>query len=352
MPPPTSQAPGFGIEELTGEQRVVLLQGRALPYQGVGWNARQRTKKSTYAGNPVGTIQILGPDFDNTTIEGMWKQRFLTGAIVVSTGEEITRPEEAVRLFESLVTSGNNLAVQWGPIVRYGVMVNFEHVWIRPQDVRWTAEFEWSGASEIPARATAAPSDDSSVEDASTQVDDALVADPASIDSDYQESVTEQTNETRVNVGQLFVALQEIRVQVNTSIATVQAALSSAESVRTGVGGTLLALSDRPYTEAQLLDTVVEVFACEAWRMSTAEASRRLRASCQRRSIEVAKAAIPSAIAVVVMPGDQTLRDLARVYYGTADSWQQIADANDLVGAIVEAGTIVVVPASTARAQG
>lgn len=351
MPPPTSQAPGFGIEELTGEQRVVLLQGRALPYQGVGWNARQRTKKTVYAGNPVGTIQILGPDYDNTTIEGMWKQRFLSGQIVVSTGEEITTPEQAVRLFESLVTSGNTLAVQWGPVVRYGLMVNFEHVWLRPQDLRWTAEFEWTGASEIPARATPAPSDDSDVQDTSTQTDDALVADPASIDSEYQETVTEEANSTRVNVGQLFVALQEIRAQVSTSIASVQAALSSAEAVRTGVGSSLLTLSDLPYTEAQRVDTVVEVFACEAWRMTTAEASRRLRAACQRRAIEVAKAAIPSAIAVVVMPGDQTLRDLARIYYGSADSWQLIADANGLVGAIVEAGTIVVVPASTARTQ-
>lgn len=349
MPPPLSQAPGFGIEELDGEQRVVLLQGRALPYQGVAWNTRQRTKKTTYAGNPVATIQVLGPEYENTTIEGMWKERFLPGQIVTSTGEEITTPDQAVRLFESIAARASSLAVQWGPITRYGVLVNFTHTWIRPQDVRWQAEFEWTGATDIPARATAAPTDDSAVRDTSTQVDDAVVADPPSVDGSFQSDVTARTNSTRVSVGQVFGYLQQAREQAATQIATVQAVISEAEAVRASIGDTLVRLVDVPYTEAQRVDTVVEVFACEAWRFTLAGADRSLRAACQRRAIEVARSAIPGALAIVVAPGDQTLRDLALLYYGSADSWQLIADANNLVGAVIEAGTVVVVPATPAR---
>lgn len=148
MPPPP-EVPAFEVEELTGSQRSIRLRDRALPYQGVGFPITQRTKKTYYGGNPVATLQVLGPDYGNTQLDGIWKARFLADSVEFNSGNsgsaaapDLSSPEDLVLLFEDIALSGNTLRVQWGPHVREGILVRFTPDWIRLQDVKWAMEFE------------------------------------------------------------------------------------------------------------------------------------------------------------------------------------------------------------------
>lgn len=340
-----STAPAFAIEELTGSQRLVALTGRALPYQGVAFGSRQRTKRTVYGGNPVATIQVLGAEYDNTTIRGMWKDRFLPGQIAVAGAEQIETAEQAVALFEDLARVGNTLRVQWGNVVRVGILVAFVPTWTRTQDVAWEAEFEWSSEDDTAPRAVEQTIlTDDEIRTTSTDVDDAVIEDPPNVLPEYRADVKERTDATRVSVGDVFGRLAQVRRAVQVPINQVQAIAASAETIRREVESTLGVLVDQPYTQAQVIDDVIEVLACERWRRTLARADRAMRAAVLRRSRSLARTAVPGAIAIVVMPGESTLRDLSRTYYGTADSWQLIADANGFSSSRVAPGTVVVVP--------
>lgn len=364
---PLSFAPGVVIEETTGDQRSVTLVGRAKPYQRVSFPRTLRTKKTTYAGNSEATIQVLGQTFDDTEFEGTWKDRFLgDGDIVVRASfrtpdlpggsgasfnarQEITNAAGLVSLFESFVANGSTLRVQWNGVVRVGVLATFDPTWIRPQDVQWVARFEWSGTEAPAARASAAESTDDEVRETSAKTDDASIADPPNINPTYRRDVVGRTNLTRRNVGSVLSNLRSVRTAPTIPVERVQAALSAATVVRSQVEASVGILADLPYTVAQPVDTVVEVLTCETWRRSLSFRSRRMRAACLTRTGAVANRIAPTALATVLMPAGSTLRDLARQFYGDADSWQIIADANGFPSSQVRAGTLVIIPPPPAR---
>lgn len=133
----------------------IRLEGRALPYWGIGYKGEQRSKLTWYPGNPVATQQILGPTDEPTIINGVWKDRFLgngVGRQLADTFDDIRRAGTSVEVVWG--DSANSIAqlsdpgVLTKPIVRRGIIKNFEHRYDRVQDVVWTMEFEWRGRDE------------------------------------------------------------------------------------------------------------------------------------------------------------------------------------------------------------
>ncbi len=155
------EVPTFDILELEGSRRQLVLKGRTKPYAGVEFPSETRSKVTYYPGNPVATQQILGPEFGPTDLEGMWKTRFLAGTgqneVEVSGFDPIDSAADLVRAFEELRRSANSLRVQWGPVVRFGILKKFTPSWVTLYDVKWHANFEWRGEREFTPRASAAP---------------------------------------------------------------------------------------------------------------------------------------------------------------------------------------------------
>lgn len=338
--------PSFVIEETTGQQRMVSLAGRALPYQGVSWGGRQRTKKTWYPGNPVATMQVLGPEETTTRLSGMWKDRFIgqTGFVHVRGFDTVRLAEDLVRIFESLRRSGNELRVQWGAQVRFGVLVDFEPRYIRPEDVEWQAEFEWLGVDSVAPRAAAAPLRDQRVRQALQDLDDDFVFDPPTILPDYRAQVTSSLAALRVQTGIMFDRLRQAAATVSLPLDVVQGLVAAADKIRTEAEDLKGRLADQVYTYAQTTDQVSTVLACAAWRGNVSVRTGALRSTALRQAKELEARARPGALAVVVVRGDTTLRQLALVYYGSADQWQQIADVNGFDSSVVPAGTVVVIP--------
>jgi hypothetical protein len=340
----------FVIEEIAGQRRRIELGGRALPYQNVSWTGRTRTKQTWYPGNPVATLQVLGPELEPTKINGMWKDRFLPDQIRARGFGTIETAEQIVAAMREIQRSGVDLRVQWGFEVRFGVLTSFEANWIRPQDVTWNAEFTWSGEQEQAPRAGAAPAQQGALRLATTAVDDDFVLDPPTVRPDYRAAVLGQIDAVREKVGDVFDAVRSTTGTVEIPITAVQGALAAVESIRSETSETLTTLVDTPYTAAQVADYVVDVFKIENWRRTVALRSRVQRAEAQRQGLDLAKKAVPNAIQVIVVPENVTLRQLAISYYGNADDWQLIADVNGLTDSQVAAGTVLIItPKAAAR---
>lgn len=348
----------FVIQELTGDERRLALGGRALPSlvngQGtVAFGIEVKTKKTTYPGNANSTIQVLGPSFDDTVISGIWKERFLSDQIEASgfpdltDGDGVVTPAQLVAAFYSLAKSGNAIRVSWGPVVREGVLKKFVDTWYREQDVGWEATFEWN-ADDEPARraAPATPEPTTELRQDMSRTDDAATSRPNTLNPSVGEQVKTTTSSRRQIAGQVFDAVRAIQNAVpgTNPVDAVASLVSSAGDMLALMNSSGAQLADVPYTQLQVSDSPLAVLSAESWRRTLVREQDRLAAHLVRRArVERARVA-PSSIAIVRMREATTLRSLAIRYYGSADDWQRIADANGVNGSMVPAGTVIVIP--------
>lgn len=136
----------FTIQELEGQNRRIVLSGRALPYRPLKFQGTQQLEQTWYPGYDRATVQVLGPHEENTTINGMWKDRFLSNTIAID-GRFAPEEENAARivaLFDGIRRSGVQIEVSWGPVARRGYLRSFSHTWTTEHDCEWEMEFLWS----------------------------------------------------------------------------------------------------------------------------------------------------------------------------------------------------------------
>jgi hypothetical protein len=151
--------PAFVIQEVGG--RRIVLSGRALPYRPLKFQGTQQLEQTWYPGYDRATVQVLGPHEENTTVNGMWKDRFLgTRQLAVTefvpgyayvNDEAYTETSRLVELFDGIRRSGVQLDVSWGPVARRGYLRSFSHTWTTEHDCEWEMEFLWSSNETIPS---------------------------------------------------------------------------------------------------------------------------------------------------------------------------------------------------------
>ena len=352
-------AEAFIIRELTGSQRSVSLRHRALPYRPIIFPSSQAYVQRWYPGNAIATLQVLGPREGDVEIRGFWKDRFLLDPRAESGGgnvelegfddipndDQTVSAEDLVIVFQRLRAAGNTIEVRWGPEVRRGILSRFEPNYQRTEDIEWTAVFSWSQRGDRPAIRAALQADTvQEVRAALDEFDAALADEPPGLLPTIVSAIRTGADEYRRAV----FAFTEILVQIQTT-ATVGTAIF--QNVLTQAGrivqlgralktGTL----DLPYVDLLPIDAVEAIFAAETWKQNVGSTTRNVDSTSVQASNDVARAAVPDAIATIIVRENETLRLIALQFYDDADAWPVIADANGLVGSDVEAGTVIVVP--------
>lgn len=148
---PETQATAFAIKLLEGDlgddEKTTQLDliGTMLPFRGVSFPTKMRSKTTYYPGNPVGTQQVFGVTKEPTTITGVWYDAAL--------GDGNARA--LVKRIEYVVEHGFPVEVRWGggatggysdvAIVRRGIIKSIDPKFEIPQIIPWTIEFEWKG---------------------------------------------------------------------------------------------------------------------------------------------------------------------------------------------------------------
>lgn len=354
-------APSFQIQELEGSRRLIELRGRALPYRGVAWGGRTRTKNTWYQGNPVATQQVLGPELMPTVAEGMWKDRFMFGAevgdesqILVNDDPSVVRTAEAaVALFEELQQSGNSLKVIWGPQVRTGILIEFTPTYQRTQDVNWRMEFEWRGREEVEPRAAQVPVGADDLLNGINGLDDILGFSPEDIARAFNAQLLNTVQQVRGKVGIMFEALRTVEAVVNMPQSTLGAIQSAADSIRLELTEEIARL-----TESPIMATVggVSVSArpaalllAESYRRTTARRAADVRSTNLAVARQTQERATPAQIQIIAVPQDSSLYQLSSRFYGTPDFAGFLARNNGLSSAVVPAGFQLRVPPKPAQ---
>jgi hypothetical protein len=344
-------AEALTIRELSGSMREVELRDRALPHRPVAWPGELSHVQKWYPGNPVATIQVLGPRCLDTSMGGVWKTRYIGQMVhlvgfddLVSEGDDVTA-ELLVQVFHRLLRAGNPLEVAWGPEVRRGILSKFEPNYERVEDVEWSVTFVWNQLGELTApRVAAASSPQRDLDAALSELEDALARMPAIILPNLTGAIIFAEQAMRDGALALSAGLGAIYGVPEVTLAEFGGIASAAEMVATASRSALALALDSSPEDVFATDDVTSALAAETWRRDFGAAARHLGALAIKAREAVRARVVDDYLAIETIGPGQTLRSLALRYYGSADSWPLIADANGLVGSDAPVGTRVVIP--------
>lgn len=339
------------IRELTGSGRTIELLDRAMPYRPAAWPRTHRFKKTTYSGNPRATIQMLGTDDMGLELNGFWKARYVAAAAEMegfedlwSEGRVIT-PETLIAVFDRILRGGNLLEVTWANEVRRGVMTEFEPSYDRVEDVSWSCRFEWTQANEFEApRAADIQDTQNEIDTALSDLEDSMSQIPPIILPNITSAILLQETVARESGLAMSVAIAAIYGVPEVSSSQFQRVSSNASSAAAAALALRALLADTNIEDMVATDDVNSLLAAQAW--STLFASRSLGfAAVAIRAREATRGRVVADLLGIVRLGrNQTLRTLALEYYGSADDWTYIADANGFTTSVPGVGAVVKIP--------
>lgn len=406
----SGSAGSFQIEELSGQGRVLILRERALPYKPLKLTGKMRIDTTSYAGNPIATQQAMGSEEGKTSINGMWKDRFVAAANATAGREPATLDGDPIESIFDLVTvvdsfrkSGQQVRVTWGQVIRVGMIEEFEHTWDRVMDVAWSITFVWaSQGEETPAN----PSATVRVEDAAARLRDAVQdiansAGPLGIKNlpvltppNPFQAVSQALSDVYNTVADQIAVAQDFGKDVAGTVQQLYAAVDAFADLAAQAGQLIqqpfdifqraAALAGYIIQQAAAIEASVDarpsiyffnvtipqlpsgfaastltgatpVVALKAGQMLLAETlarTMRKRATAARLQAAETRAQLldrsqPSEILAVFVARDgQDLRLVATQYYGSQDSWRDLALYNDVSTSKLVSGQVVYVPKS------
>lgn len=367
-----ASAPSFQIQELSGDGRLLTLFGRALPYRPIELSGTMRASITYYAGNPVGTVQVLGSQEEPTTINGQWKDRFIqttdfTGALITNSGQAIldgkavSDVKSLVKVVEDFRRKGQLLEIRWDEHVRRGILTKFVAKWQNIHDVEWEVQFTWISRGEDEAPPTFSEVDQQSVSSDLSAASAAALASmtppasvPASVSAfssleSLESEITASTLEAQSTVAKTVSQATSPIDAAYRMLAVLQRAVNAAQATMDFTQQQVdRAVIGKPISTVPLGQTLVASLYLRQLRTD----SRRHRSVALRSQDAMRdKITLRSAPTVHIVRQGEDLRDVAIQFYGNADDWRRIALFNGFGGAFVSPGTQILVPAASRDAS-
>lgn len=351
---PRSDQTDFEILVLEGPNRgeTLALSGRSMPYRSgaggsISFGTTQRIKTTYYPGNRVATQQIMGPVEAPTTINGVWKERYL--------GEN--GPIELVEVFQGLCDTGVQVQVSWQTLRYRGIVSS---AIFRPgaptgglSDIAWDITFEWNRRGSPPRQKVGQTGQDTrtllvevadnvegvslSVENFADQANFFLGSEKIAFQPQLIELEDGINNLARPVTGLLSLAGQLGQLS-SVPRSTAEEAISGADQINRVMGqvaqtipGSFTGLTtDRDAGDIILLDALRKADVVdEAHAVILQNYDLRIRLEDLSR---------PSEYLERVVSDGEDLRGIALDEYGNADLWHRVAKYNGLLGSHIPAG--------------
>jgi class 3 adenylate cyclase len=374
----TQQSSSFEIRALAGVGDLVKagdkfdLVGRALPYRGVSFEVTQRISTTWYPGNPVALQQVMGATESNTTVNGVWKDRYI-GDPSMATFNQLTKDTA----FKPLGTGqADNLAYNFDLLCRYAVPIEVRMTIFvggteigRPtvrrglikrlkithdyaSEISWEMEFEWRGRDQEAAKPVSV-----NLTDAREQLSNlaAQFADTADRMRDLQTKERTQLfglpSGFSSTMNDITTALDKANEQITDTVAGVVGGIhANGGLLDNGNALRAVALLSQTMTNIQkgidqidalplyatsvrdnALDLLTQEFDLLDLKRDLRQAFENARSSRDDFSGQLYQ----TNMAEAQVSGGTDLRDVAMTYYGDPDLWYAIAHANGLTSSRV-----------------
>lgn len=366
-PAELTTAVSFTIKEMTGLAREIVLTSRALPYRPFSLEGTQRLKVEWYPGNPEGTGTVLGASESGTTINGYWKDLFLsgptaTGFPITLNGTQVTTADDACELLDDVRAQGQELIVQWSSKIRRGYLKRFRQEWHNLHDVQWTMEFEWISRSTTTSPAVLDGGGNTS--DANGQLQGlnnqaqqtALVpgfAVPATfaqaIQTTMQAVQTGVDNAINAGTVQASGAAQpnDVTRRVIASCTTIITSGQASIDTLNAQPPRILVSSASPTAPPPDQLSLGQIVQAEAYAWASENQLRQLTRTAAIQRAALARTIQSDLLGVYQARAVEDLRDVAEAFYGSRLQWRVLLVFNELDGTELSLGQLVLVPRLT-----
>lgn len=360
-----ADATSFTITELTGTQNTLELVGRALPYRPFSLKGKMRAEKTWYPGNPIATVQMLGPDEGNTTITGMWKDRFIMrqndfGLPVIPEGSALFNNEaladvtSIVQTMDGFRLRGQLVQVTWGAQQRVGYISDFDPDWITLNDVGWSITFEWVSQGDLIVPVLFAmpipPADIAEqIFNALTSLQQIILA-PFQLINSIEGTLTSAVDDIELAVSSLRQTANKLSQQIISPLTAAQNTLASLQQVQDdcqSMADVVISLPARALISVSNIQEVTQeqTFVAADYARSVRATARQTQALAASLGFDLAgQTTKQPVLATFYAREDTDLRDVSTAYYDTPDEWHRIAAFNNLKGSGLSQGQTILVP--------
>lgn len=349
----------FNFYQVTGRGRAVIMRGRFMPYRPIKFGIKQRTSNKWLPGAEESTQTVIGPELDDTSINGFWKDLFVrdgSGAPSLElNGEAVESVADAVKLFEDIVREGQTLEVSFNQYTRRGLMTEFEPTWHNRHDCEWTAKFEWSSTG-VPLGIYIAepPSVRDQVSDMYVAFND-LLDKYDSTDFAFTPSILDRINEVMAGIDDAMLLLE------NATTAIVDIARTPAAIARNVISACKFIVT-RAAALRELVESVPAVYLVEGGGVTADDftPSRTLEAEVYAREIvrltnelrreaavtqqQYVSALNEDVVRVYYARAGEDLRAVAERFLGSPTEWRTLMEFNQLSSTALEANQAVLIP--------
>ena len=351
----------------TASKPTLQLSGRAMPYQGFELEGTMTAEFTWYPGNPVASAQMLGSKEKATTLKGMWKDKFIRSV----TDENIAVEPQAVALFDrqqvvsvidlcakvdKIRLAGQPVRVEWGELVRVGILIRFKQNWIRFEDVEWEMEFQWTsrGGKQKPVTIPHVVTASSFAKDLQTFSDNLFVALKPPAEFQAADAFVAQLDAAAADIEDAVGAVANSVANTVSLVSVVDdasaRALASAESVKNAAGSIMTTVESFPpldviksATPEDL--TLGDALQADNYSRGIKTAARALQAFASSSGDDLrASLDKDTLLAAFVARGPMDLRDVSQRYYSTPNEWRRLLTYNALDSSRLVAGDLVLVP--------
>lgn len=359
-----------GVEPPGGFQRFEWDEAHQnIPLKPWTFGVEQRTVRTDYPGADDPTEQILGPNFSEFSVEGVWDDRY--NAYEVSEDLRRTATAETIRglsggyavaewkRFELMVRRGNVVRITFEDVVIQGVITDFELQYFHQHRIGY--KFTFSPHHRQPGGFFALKRSPRTVLNAQQLRDE------------VGEEVTEalalhELAPTTSLIGTIYADTDELVGEWVSKLAEIDTAISQRQlSPELEPTAALFRLAQQFYTMSvigqQVLDLLSATDADEAlsymsgdkvllynvWARGLMYQGRRMVVTGRRAASELQQRAEPNAIALYRPQADEHLYSISNRFYRTKDSWRAIAKRNGLTTYKLTGDELLIIPEVTER---
>ncbi len=337
------------------------LYERALPLETMQVGGKMRAEFTWYAGSPVATVQVLGAEEDDISVQGFWKERFIgdpgSGGMLFVGGDPVYSVRVAVDALDAARRRGLPLVMQWGEVVRTVLIKEFTQTWHNPYDCEWELTLGVIAIDTIIAPTPNQPYPDLSatsynIDTADTYWSTEALQLPAGLR--WNADLLAQLNEVDDTVLGLTNAVtnfvQNVVGQATTPLNAARqlgAILTNATRQLETFAFTIMGQAESSIFEGFTSpDTIPYTEQARAAYSKTriSQATRDLRNVFIEQITPQIQLLTPPLTASYIASSAQDLRDVSTQFYGTPNNWRGLMQYNGLSSSRLAAGDLIWVP--------
>lgn len=323
-------------------------ENRAAPRGSWKFGLVQRSVREDYPGVEEPVEQVLGPNYKDFTLTGVWDDRYNSPGFALDTQ----------RKFEELVQRGTLCRFEFETISIVGLPKDADFDYRRASMIGYSFMVSphyrklggISTGSTVRRKVPAAFRPPSEYRDISVSVlesIDAVQADAptlvtkGSLMGDLQAGI----NTLRTNVASLVSVVDTRLGSLQGDFTDLKRAANALNVIKGTCAETIATLATVTSSTQLAYDNAAAILEFDVWRTSLTALSRRLALTSHNGQDELSQRAEPKAVALYRPAKGESLYSISQRFYGTPTEWQRIATTNGITTMVLQGTEVLIIPA-------